>query len=129
MLGLLSEDAAFLQSSSRRRCGLGVAKEHVAIYRKIIEITRQVDPAVVVGDYTFRLAQRVEDLGVGPFAIRGTAPEWSVNVLADPFLKILDSSEASAGVKKEAGRIGQIARRDPGRYVAAREIFKLVASG
>lgn len=77
----------------------------------------------------YNFAQMVEDLGLGVFATRGTAPEWTVNGLADPFLKILDSSEASAKMRKEARRIGQIARRDPGRYVAAREIFKLAASG
>jgi hypothetical protein len=38
-------------------------------------------------------------------------------------------NEASAKIRKEAGGIGEITRRDPARYVAAREIFKLVASG
>jgi hypothetical protein len=33
-----------------------IGEEHVAIYHRIIEITRQVDPAVVVVNYTFRPA-------------------------------------------------------------------------
>jgi hypothetical protein len=33
-----------------------IGEEHVAIYHTIIEITRQVDPAVVVVNYTFRPA-------------------------------------------------------------------------
>jgi UDP:flavonoid glycosyltransferase YjiC (YdhE family) len=77
----------------------------------------------------YNFAQLVEDLGLGIFATRHTAPGWTVNGLADPFLKILDGSEASQKMRKEAARVGEIARRDPGRYVAARVIYKLVSPG
>jgi hypothetical protein len=50
----------------------------------------------------------VEDLGLGLFATRDTAPEWTVNGLASLFLKVLDSSEASEKIRKEARRIGGI---------------------
>jgi len=71
----------------------------------------------------------VEDLGLGIYATRGTAPYWTVNSLADPFLGILNDNDITAKIKKEAARIGQIARKHPGRYVAGREIYKLIASG
>ena len=71
----------------------------------------------------------VEDLGLGLFATSDTAPKWTVDGLADPFLRILDGSEERKKMRVEAARIGEIARREPGRYVAAREIYKLVASG
>ena len=77
----------------------------------------------------YNFAQLVQDLGIGLFATRETAPEWTVKGLAGPFLKILDNSEESTRMRKEAARIGQIARKEPGRYVAAKEIFKYAASG
>ncbi|KAE9367046.1 glycosyltransferase family 1 protein [Stipitochalara longipes BDJ] len=77
----------------------------------------------------YNFAQLVEDLGLGIYATRGTAPNWTVNGLVDSFLKILDDSDVSAKIRQEAARIGHIARENPGRYVAAREIYKLIASG
>ncbi|KAJ5238399.1 hypothetical protein N7468_003018 [Penicillium chermesinum] len=49
-------------------------------------------PQVIVPMWTdlFNHAQRVEDIGVGIYATRGTAPEWTVNGLSNAFLKALD---------------------------------------
>jgi hypothetical protein len=77
----------------------------------------------------YGFAQLVEDLGLGLYATRGTAPEWTVSGLADPLLKVLGDSSTSEWMRQEAVRIGQIARKEQGRYVAAKEIYKLVTSG
>jgi len=76
----------------------------------------------------YGFAQLVESLGLGIYATRGTAPNWTVDGLAGPFLKILDHSDAGAKIRKEAARIGHIARKDPGRYVAARRVYEVIAS-
>ncbi len=68
-------------------------------------------------------------MGLGIYATRGTSPNWTVSGLADPFLTILDENNAGVKIRKEAARIGHIARKDPGRYVAARRIYEVIASG
>ena len=68
-------------------------------------------------------------MGLGIYATRGTAPNWTVDGLAGPFLKILDEGDAAAKIRKEAARIGHIARKDPGRYISARKIYEVIASG
>ena len=87
-------------------------------------------PQVVVPLWAdhYSFAQLVESLGLGIYATRGTAPNWTVGGLADPILKILDEGDAGTKIREEAVRIGRIARKDPGRYVAARRIYEVIAS-
>ncbi|KAH8895517.1 UDP-Glycosyltransferase/glycogen phosphorylase [Thozetella sp. PMI_491] len=72
----------------------------------------------------YNFAQLAEDLGIGLYATRDTAPEWTVAGIADPMFRILKPSEESARIRAEAKRVGEVALEKPGRYVAARAIAK-----
>ena len=77
----------------------------------------------------YNYAQLAEDVGVGVYANRDTAPMWSVAGIRDAFLKVLGDEEDSRRMKEKARALGQKARKEPGRYVAAREIARLAGSG
>lgn len=77
--------------------------------------------------YTY--AQLAEDVGVGIYATRDTAPTWTMESLRDSLRRVVDGREESVRLAEKAKAIGEIARRDPGRYVAAREIARLAGSG
>ncbi|KAI0799053.1 hypothetical protein GGR55DRAFT_684348 [Xylaria sp. FL0064] len=77
----------------------------------------------------YNYAQLAEDIGVGVYANRVSAPNWTVEGLRDSFLKVLEGEEEGRHIREKAARLGEIARRDPGRYVAAREIARLAGSG
>jgi hypothetical protein len=71
----------------------------------------------------------VEDLGIGVWAGRETAPVWKAEELSDAFLRVLDDSTASVAMREKASGIGKIARANPGREVAAKELARLAALG
>ncbi|KAK5632752.1 hypothetical protein RRF57_008466 [Xylaria bambusicola] len=77
----------------------------------------------------YNYAQLAEDIGVGVYANRDSAPYWTVDGLRDSFFRVLDGKEESRQMKEKAERLGETARKDPGRYVAAREIARLAGSG
>ncbi|KAI3340727.1 hypothetical protein F4824DRAFT_452008 [Ustulina deusta] len=77
----------------------------------------------------YNYAQLAEDVGVGVYANRASAPYWTVEGLRESFLRVLDGGEAGSRMREKAKRLGEMARKDPGRYVAAREIARLAASG
>ncbi|KAI0512956.1 hypothetical protein F5B22DRAFT_612813 [Xylaria bambusicola] len=77
----------------------------------------------------YNYAQLAEDIGVGVYANRHSAPYWTVDGLRDSFLRVLDGKEEGRQMKEKAERLGETARKDPGRYVVAREIARLAASG
>lgn len=77
----------------------------------------------------YNYAQLAENIGVGVYANRASAPYWTVEGLRDSFLRVLDGKEEGLRMKAKAGRLGETARKDPGRYVAAREIARLASSG
>ncbi|KAI1423191.1 hypothetical protein F5Y12DRAFT_758591 [Xylaria sp. FL1777] len=77
----------------------------------------------------YNYAQLAEDVGVGIYANRASAPNWTVEGLRESFLKVIDGGEEGLQIRKKAERLGQNARKDPGRYVAAREIARLAGSG
>ncbi|KAI0869765.1 hypothetical protein GGS24DRAFT_477829 [Hypoxylon argillaceum] len=88
-------------------------------------------PQVVVPMWLdcYNYAALAEDVGVGVYATRDTAPKWTVESLRDSFLKVLDGGEEGRKMAEKAKGLGEIARKDPGRYVAAREIARLAGSG
>jgi hypothetical protein len=69
-----------------------------------------------------------EDIGVGVYATRGTAPEWTVDGLRESFLRVVDGREDGLRMREKAKELGEMARKEPGRYVAAREIVRLASS-
>ncbi|KAH9909670.1 UDP-Glycosyltransferase/glycogen phosphorylase [Xylariomycetidae sp. FL2044] len=73
----------------------------------------------------YNFAQLAEDLGVGLYATRDTAPDWTVAGLAGPILRLLADGTESLAVRQEARRIGELAQRNPGRYVAAKVVADL----
>ena len=77
----------------------------------------------------YNYAQLAEDIGVGVYATRGTASQWTVEGLRDSFLRAVDGGEESLRMRKKAKELGDIAQREPGRYVAARVIAQLAESG
>lgn len=77
----------------------------------------------------YNYAQLAEDIGVGVYATRGTAPQWTVEGLRDSFLRAVDGGEESLRMRKKAKELGDIAQREPGRYVAAKVIAGLAESG
>ncbi|KAI1108812.1 hypothetical protein F5Y14DRAFT_434669 [Nemania sp. NC0429] len=77
----------------------------------------------------YNYAQLAEDVGVGVYATRATAPEWTVEGLRDSMLRVLDGRGAGRRMAEKARALGEVARRAPGRYVAAREIARLAGSG
>lgn len=77
----------------------------------------------------YNFARLAEDIGVGVYATRDTAPQWTAKGLSDAFLRALDGREESSRLKEKAKAIGVLARENPGRYIAAREIVMLAQSG
>ncbi|KAI0467156.1 hypothetical protein F4859DRAFT_277906 [Xylaria cf. heliscus] len=75
----------------------------------------------------YNYAQLAEDVGVGVYATRATAPDWTVEGLRDSLLRVLDDREEGLQLRSKAKYLGEIARKDPGRYVAAREIARLAS--
>jgi UDP:flavonoid glycosyltransferase YjiC (YdhE family) len=74
----------------------------------------------------YNFAQLTEDLGLGIYATRGTAPDWTVDGIAGPILQVVGDNARSRSIRAEAKRIGHISKSKPGRYVAAEEIAKVV---
>lgn len=77
----------------------------------------------------YNYAQLAEDIGVGVYATRSTAPDWTVQDLRDSILRVLDDKGEGRRMAAKAKELGERARRAPGRYVAAREIARLAEFG
>ena len=74
----------------------------------------------------YNFAQLVEDLGLGLYATRGTAPEWTIDGIAKPILRVVRQGEESRRWRKKAEEVERLAKERPGRYVAAAELVKLL---
>ncbi|KAI0411532.1 hypothetical protein F5X98DRAFT_357071 [Xylaria grammica] len=77
----------------------------------------------------YNYAQLAEDRGVGVYANRASAPDWTVEGLRDSFLRVLDDRDEGRRIREKAKRLGKIAQENPGRYVAASHIARLAESG
>ncbi|RAO66850.1 uncharacterized protein BHQ10_002862 [Talaromyces amestolkiae] len=84
-------------------------------------------PQIVIPMWTdlYNYAQRVESIGVGIYATRGTAPEWTVKGISDAFLQVIDGGPKSSGIRARAKYLGDVARKNPGKYAAANLIASL----
>lgn len=76
----------------------------------------------------YNIAMLAEQVGVGVYASRGTAPNWTVDALVTGLERVLDDDEASQMRKKAAGLSGQSKER-PGRTIAASVVAGLASSG
>lgn len=70
----------------------------------------------------YNFAQLAEDLGVGLYGTRETAPYWTVDGLVAPIKQILSGNERSEKIKVKAKQVGRLAREEPGRYVSAKVV-------
>ena len=70
-----------------------------------------------------------EYYGIGVWGCKGTTPDWTVEGLTEAFLRVLDEGEAGVAMRREAGRLGEMARARPGRDAAARQVAELAGSG
>ncbi|KAI2465912.1 hypothetical protein F4781DRAFT_445583 [Annulohypoxylon bovei var. microspora] len=77
----------------------------------------------------YSIAQSARYIGVGVWACQETSPAFTAKCLHDAFFTVLNNNKTAIPLREKARQIGEIAQRDPGRYVAAREISKLAASG
>lgn len=75
----------------------------------------------------YNIAQVAESSGVGVYATRGTAPEWTVDGLLEPLLKVVGGGEDGLEIRVKAATVGRKAREDPGRYAAADRVASLAA--
>ncbi|OTB02617.1 glycosyltransferase family 1 protein [Hypoxylon sp. CI-4A] len=77
----------------------------------------------------YSFAQLTENIGVGVWGCRETSPDWTPDCLHDALSTVIGSGEASIAIREKAKHFGEIARKDPGQYVVAREVAGLAASG
>ncbi|KAI0505116.1 hypothetical protein F5B22DRAFT_538212 [Xylaria bambusicola] len=76
----------------------------------------------------YNYAQLAEEIGVGVYATRGTAPNWTAEDLRRSFLKVVDGGQDSLRMRNKAKELGELAQKEPGRLTAAREIARLARS-
>ncbi|KAI0887490.1 glycosyltransferase family 1 protein [Annulohypoxylon maeteangense] len=88
-------------------------------------------PQIILPQWTdhYSLAQQAQYLGVGVWACQETAPSFTAECLHDSFSTVLGSGKIAESLREKAKQIGEIAQRDPGRYISAREVAKLAAHG
>lgn len=76
----------------------------------------------------YNMAMLAEQVGVGVYASRGTAPDWTVDGLVRALERVLDYDQARAMRSKASGLSAKTKKR-PGRTVAASVIAGLAGSG
>ncbi|SPO03652.1 uncharacterized protein DNG_06335 [Cephalotrichum gorgonifer] len=88
-------------------------------------------PAMVLPGWVdlYNFAQLAEDLGIGVWGCPETSPHWNADCLSKGLLRLVDGGKESLAIQAEAKRIGEIAQKNPGRYVAASMIAELAGSG
>lgn len=74
----------------------------------------------------YNFAQLAQDLGIGVYACRGTAPAWTVDCLVDAFGKVVVESREMLERHAVAKRIADASKHTKGREVAAELIAELV---
>lgn len=76
----------------------------------------------------YNMATLVEQVGVGVYASRGTAPGWTVDGLVKGLEKVLDEDQARA-MRTKAACLSAKTKKRPGRTIAASVIAELAGSG
>jgi UDP:flavonoid glycosyltransferase YjiC (YdhE family) len=74
-------------------------------------------------------ATRAELLGIGVWGNQKSAPYWTAEELSVSFQKVLGDGETATAIREKAAELGRISKRDPGRFVAARELAKQARLG
>lgn len=76
----------------------------------------------------YNMAMLLEQVGVGVYASRETAPDWTVDGLVRGLHRVLDDGQARAMREKAAG-LSAKTKEHPGRTIAAGVIAGLAGSG
>ncbi|KAL5353704.1 hypothetical protein ACLOAV_001744 [Pseudogymnoascus australis] len=69
-------------------------------------------------------ATRAEFLGIGVWGNKNSAPYWTAEELGIAFQRVLGDGETATSIRKKAADLGGVSKKDPGRFVAARELAK-----
>ncbi|KAI1105960.1 hypothetical protein F4804DRAFT_303022 [Jackrogersella minutella] len=77
----------------------------------------------------YSLTQSAQYIGVGIWACQETSPLFTTECLRDALSVVTGKSDMSIAMREKAKRIADTVQRNPGRYIVAREIAKLAASG
>ncbi|RYC56908.1 hypothetical protein CHU98_g9300 [Xylaria longipes] len=76
----------------------------------------------------YSFAQLAQTAGIGIWGCPDASPWWTAACLRDAFITVL-GGESGDAIRSKAKYFGDIAQRDPGQNVVAREIAKLAGSG
>lgn len=76
----------------------------------------------------YNIAMLAEQVGLGVYASRGTAPGWTVDGLVKGLERALDDDQANA-MRKKAADLRTKTKERPGRTIAASVIAELAGSG
>lgn len=76
----------------------------------------------------YNMASLAEQAGVGVYASRGTAPDWTVHGLVKALERVLDNGQARA-MRNKAASLSAKTKEQPGRTLAAGVIAGLAGSG
>ena len=77
----------------------------------------------------FNYAQLAEQIGVGLWACRDTAPHPKPHCLSKAILRVSNGGKESLAMREKAKKLSEDARKTPGREVAAEVIARLAKSG
>ncbi|KAI0111298.1 hypothetical protein GGR51DRAFT_509623 [Nemania sp. FL0031] len=77
----------------------------------------------------YSFAQLAENTGVGVWGCRNASPHWKADCLHDAISTVVGSGEKGNSLRRKASIFGNIVKKNPGQYVAAREVAKLAGSG
>lgn len=69
-------------------------------------------------------ATRAELLGIGVWGNKKSAPYWTAEELGIAFQKVLGDGKTATSIREKAADLGRVSKKDPGRFVAARELAK-----
>ncbi|KAF4969300.1 hypothetical protein FSARC_3455 [Fusarium sarcochroum] len=77
----------------------------------------------------YNYAKLVETIGIGVWACPTTSPKWTVDELAQAFLKVVDGEE-SVSIREKARALGEkMQAGEKGRDLAARKVAELAYAG
>ncbi|KAJ4251887.1 hypothetical protein NW762_011184 [Fusarium torreyae] len=77
----------------------------------------------------YNYAKLVETTGIGVWACPSTNPDWTVDELAEAFLKVVDGEE-SVSIREKAKTLGEkMQAGEKGRDLAARKVAELAYAG
>jgi hypothetical protein len=78
---------------------------------------------------TYNIGTLVEHLDIGVFGCKETSPDWTAECLESSIASVVDGSEKSKAFRRNAQRLGEIARAAPRKEGAARIVAQWAGKG